>query len=235
MSQPGRQPQDKEQAFASLWHDGYAVVPKVLEQSAIAALVSGYGDDQEFRSTITMTRHSYGSGEYRYYRYPLPAAIEAMRHHWYAVLAPIANSWNEATRNSERYPEELDTYLARCHEKSQTRPTPLILRYGQGDFNCMHQDIYGASAFPFQMTVLLSRRGADYDGGETILLEQAPRLQAKPIVLTINSGAALIFPNRYRPRKNKAGQWVRYNVRHGVATVTLGQRYALGIIFHDAQ
>ncbi len=218
----------------ALWRDGYAIVPDILAESAIAKLISGYGDDRAFRSTITMARHNYGSGEYRYYRYPLPEAIDAIRHDWYRLLAPDANQWNEATRNDERYPADLDAYLAACHEKGQSRPTPLILRYAPGDFNCMHQDVYGASAFPLQMTIVLSSRGADYDGGETVLLEQAPRLQAKPVVLTIDRGAALIFPNRYRPRQNKAGQWARYNVRHGVAAVTRGQRYALGVIFHDA-
>ncbi len=228
--------QNGEEAFESaLWSDGYAIVPGVLQESATANLVGEYEDDRAFRSTITMSRHSYGSGEYRYYRYPLPEAIGAIRHHWYRLLAPVANLWNEATRNAERYPTELDAYLASCHKKGQTRPTPLILRYGQGDFNCMHQDVYGASAFPLQMTIALSRRGLDYDGGETVLLEQAPRLQAKPIILRLDRGAALIFPNRYRPRRNKAQQWARYNVRHGVATVTRGERYALGIIFHDAQ
>lgn len=219
----------------ALWRDGYAIVPGVLNESAIAPLIGGYGDNRTFRSTITMSRHNYGSGEYRYYRYALPEVIDEIRHEWYRLLAPIANLWNEATRNDERYPGELDAYLAACHEKGQPRPTPLILRYTQGDFNCMHQDVYGASAFPLQMTIMLSRRGADYDGGGSVLLEQAPRLQAKPIVLTIDRGAGLIFPNRYRPRRNKAGQWARYNVRHGVAMVTRGQRYALGIIFHDAQ
>ncbi len=220
---------------SALWTDGYAIVPDVLQESAIATLVGRYEDDRAFRSIITMSAHSYGSGEYRYYRYPLPESIDVIRHQWYRLLSPIANLWNEATRGAERYPAELDAYLASCHEKGQTRPTPLILRYRQGDFNCMHQDVYGALAFPLQMTIGLSGRGTEYDGGETVLLEQAPRLQPKPIVLRLDRGSALIFPNRYRPRRNKAGQWARYNVRHGVAMVTRGERYALGIIFHDAQ
>lgn len=197
-----------EPAFErALWRDGYAILPGVLAESAIASLISGYSDERAFRSTITMARHSYGSGEYRYYRYPLPLVIDAIRRDSYRLLAPIANLWNEATRNDERYPAELDAYLALCHQKGQSRPTPLILPYAQGDFNCMHQDVYGASAFPLQMTIALSRRGADYDGGETVLLEQAPRLQAKPTVLTIDRGAGLVFPNRYRPRRNRVGQW----------------------------
>ncbi len=224
------------QAFVeALWREGYAIVPNVLGETAIKNLTIGYADERAFRSTITMSRYSYGSGEYRYYRYPLPGKVDELRHHWYRLLAPIANLWNEATRLSERYPTDLDVYLASCHEKQQQRPTPLILRYEQGDFNCMHQDIYGQLAFPLQMTVGLSLPGTDYEGGETVLLEQAPRLQGRPVVLRLDRGAALIFPNRYRPRKNKAQKWVRYNVRHGVAPVTRGKRYALGVIFHDAQ
>ena len=220
---------------SALWNDGYAIVPGVLDEQTSRSLIELYDDAAAYRGTIVMARHSYGSGEYRYYRYPLPEAVQRLRVEWYARLAPLANAWNEATRVNERYPLELQTYVDRCHANGQTRPTALILRYGPGDFNCLHQDVYGELGFPFQLTVPLSVRDEDYEGGETVLTEQAPRLQAKPIVVRPQRGDALVFSNRYRPKKGASGTWVRYNVRHGICALTRGQRYALGIIFHDAQ
>lgn len=219
----------------SLWEQGHALMPDALTPAQIAELKDGYSDDAAYRSTIIMARHNFGSGEYRYYAYPLPETIQTLRHTWYPQLAPIANAWNEATRVKERYPATLDEYLHICKAAGQTRPTPLILRYGPGDYNSMHQDIYGELGFPFQMTIPLSIRGDDFEGGETVLIEQAPRMQARPAVLQPQIGEALIFPNRYRPRKGSSGAWVRYNVRHGVSPITSGKRFALGIIFHDAQ
>ncbi|MFN2527710.1 MAG: 2OG-Fe(II) oxygenase [Candidatus Baltobacteraceae bacterium] len=219
----------------ALLDEGFALVPAVLSASETAELKARYQEDHLYRSTIDMAPHHFGSGQYRYYGYQLPAAIQRLRQEWYATLAPIANRWNEATRNKERYPAELDAYIAACHVAGQKRPTPLILRYGAGDYNCMHQDVYGELGFPFQLTIPLSIRDDDFEGGETVLLEQAPRMQARPTVLRPQVGDALIFPNRYRPHKGACGKWVRYNVRHGVGTTTRGERYALGIIFHDAK
>ena len=218
-----------------LWTQGYAVAKNVLDQTEINELKEQYADEAAYRSTVVMARHHFGSGEYRYYRYPLPASIQRLRQSWYARLAPIANAWNDATRVKERYPADLESYLQTCHAKGQPRPTPLILRYGPGDYNCMHQDVYGELGFPFQLTIPLSIRDTDFEGGETVLLEQAVRMQGRPTVLRLQHGAALIFPNRYRPRKNASDIWVRYNVRHGLCEITRGERYALGIIFHDAQ
>jgi hypothetical protein len=219
----------------ALWQDGFAIVPGVLSVTETQELKARYADDASYRSTVVMARHHFGSGEYRYYRYPLPDAVERLREEWYAHLAPVANRWNEATRVKERYPAGLQTYLDACHRAGQNRPTPLLLRYGLGDFNCMHQDVYGELGFPFQVTVPLSVRDRDFEGGETVLLEQAPRMQARPRVLRPQCGDALVFANRYRPRKGASGNWVRYSVRHGVGEITRGERYALGIIFHDAQ
>lgn len=223
-----------ERIKSALWSDGYAIVPDVLTPAQAAELIAGYGDDAAYRSTIDMQRHNFGRGEYRYYRTPLPPVVQRLRETWYEALAPVANAWNEATRVKERYPQTLDEYLQACHEKNQVRPTPLILHYRAGDYNCMHQDVYGELGFPFQLTIPLSARDTDFGGGETVLLDQAPRLQARPTVLRPDIGEALIFPNRYRPRKGASGNWVRYNVRHGVAPLERGERYALGIIFHDA-
>lgn len=219
----------------ALWDDGFAIAPAVLSKAEIEELKSRYQEDAIYHSTIDMARHRFGSGQYRYYAYPLAAAIERLRQEWYATLAPIANRWNEATRSKERYPADLDEYIAACHAAGQKRPTPLILRYEAHDYNCMHQDVYGELGFPFQLTIPLSIRDEDFEGGETVLLEQAPSMQARPTVLRPQCGELLIFPNRHRPRKGAAGSWVRYNVRHGVGAITRGERYALGIIFHDAK
>lgn len=218
-----------------VWQRGYAIVPGVLQPDEIADLKMRYADDAAYRSTVVMSRHNFGSGEYRYYKNPLPQPIQVLREAWYERLAPVANEWNEATRVSERYPATLSAYLGMCAQAGQTRPTPLILRYRAGDYNNMHQDVYGALGFPFQLTIPLSVRGRDFAGGETVLLEQAPRLQARPTVVQPQAGDALIFPNRYRPRRGASGAWVRYSVRHGVSPLTQGERFALGIIFHDAQ
>lgn len=223
-----------ETAQRALWDDGYAVVPGVLTELQAQALREAYDDDDAYRKTIDMERHNFGRGEYRYYRYPLPDLVQDLRARWYSALAPLANAWNETTRVAERYPDTLEAYLDACRRHDQVRPTPLILRYGAGDYNCMHQDVYGALGFPFQITVPLSRRDEHFTGGHTVLTEQAPRLQARPTVLQPDLGEALIFPNRYRPRKNAADRWVRFNVRHGVAPLLSGERYALGLIFHDA-
>jgi hypothetical protein len=217
---------------AALLADGFAIVPNLLDDTSCADLITGYGEDARFRSTIVMERHNYGRGEYRYYRYPLPPIIAGLREALYRTLTPIANRWNEALRAKERYPDDFDAYLATCAAAGQRRPTPLILRYGQGDFNALHQDVYGEVAFPFQMTIYLSDRAA-YEGGETVLTFQRPRAQSVARSLSFERGDALILTNRYRPVQGTRGSY-RENVRHAVSVVRSGERYALGLIFHDA-
>ncbi len=220
--------------------DGFATVPGLFEADECRELVAGYGDDARFRSTIVMERHNFGRGEYRYYGYPLPDVIQRLREGFYGVLAPIANRWNEALRLAERYPAELEQYLVLCAAAGQRRPTPLILRYRAGDYNALHQDIYGERAFPFQVTVFLSSRskhtddGLGYEGGETVLTFQRPRAQAVARSLSFERGDALVLTNRYRPVAGTRGTY-RENVRHGVSVVRRGERYALGVIFHDAK
>jgi len=217
----------------SLLADGYAIVPGFVDRETCSALVAQYADDERFRSTVVMERHNFGRGEYRYYRYPLPPSIASLRASLYRLLAPIANRWNEALRIAERYPVELDAYLEACAAAGQTRPTPLILRYGAGDYNALHQDLYGERAFPFQTTIYLSARAA-YEGGETMLTFQRPRAQTVARTLSFDCGDALILTNRYRPVRGTRGIY-RENVRHGVSLVRSGERYALGLIFHDAK
>jgi hypothetical protein len=217
---------------AALFVDGFAIVPQLLDDASCMELIAGYGEDARYRSTIVMERHNYGRGEYRYYRYPLPPIVAGLREALYRALAPIANRWNEALRAKERYPDDLDAYLATCAAAGQRRPTPLILRYGQGDFNALHQDIYGERAFPFQATIYLSDR-TGYEGGETVLTFQRPRAQSVARSSSFERGDALILTNRYRPVQGTRGPY-RESVRHGVSVVRSGARYALGLIFHDA-
>ncbi len=216
--------------------NGYAVSAEpVLDAAECAAIVAGFDDDTDFRSTVDMGRHRFGSGTYRYYDYPLPPAVEAIRVAAYPPLARLANRWSERTDVMARYPDRLDDYLVDCHAHGQTRPTPLVLRYTAGDWNALHQDLYGDLAFPLQITVALSSPGVDFTGGENVLVEQRPRAQSRPISITIPLGHALVFPNRYRPVANKGkDRPTRMTVRHGVSAVTSGERYALGVIFHDA-
>jgi hypothetical protein len=217
----------------ALFAEGFAVVPNLLDSGECRRISAGYGDDALFRSTVQMVRHGFGRGEYRYYAYPLPSPIAELRTGLYPVLAPIANRWNEALLVSERYPETLAEYLALCVEAGQRRPTPLLLRYRAGDFNALHQDLYGERAFPFQMTIYLSSRD-EYEGGETVLTFQRPRAQSVARSLSFNQGDALVLTNRYRPVQGTRGTY-RENVRHGVSVVRSGERFALGIIWHDAK
>jgi uncharacterized protein len=209
---------------------GYAVVPGVLAAARCRELAAVYDDDATFRSTIVMARHGYGRGEYRYFRYPLPPAVAALRSALYAALAGTANAWSERLGQTERYPATLDELLARCHAAGQERPTPLLLRYGAGDYNALHQDTYGAIAFPFQGTVLLSDP-ADFSGGEFVLVESRPRRQSVPHVVPLGRGDLVVFPNRLRPN-DRGG---RSMFRHGVAEIRSGNRVTLGLILHDAQ
>jgi uncharacterized protein len=213
---------------------GHAITPALLdpdERDTLAALF----DAGRFRSTVEMARHRFGDGRYRYFDHPLPDTIAALRGSFYPHLARVANRWSELLRGDRpTFPLEHGELLDRCRAAGQTRPTPLILRYGEGDWNALHQDLYGEVFFPFQILTVLSRRGEDFDGGEFVLLEQRPRAQSRAHVLTPPQGAFVIFPTRERPNPGANG-YHRIGLRHGVSTVTRGQRTALGIIFHDAK
>jgi hypothetical protein len=212
---------------------GFAQLPKLLNPGQCKDLVALYPEDR-FRSRIDMQQYRFGRGEYQYFRYPLPPIVDGLRHSLYAGLAPIANSWAELFGSQDRFPAELDTLLEQCHAQGQTRPTPLMLRYGAGDFNCLHQDIYGAIAFPFQVVCFLSEPGRDYSGGEFLLVENPPRAQSMGRALVPKQGDALVITTRHRPGAGKRGAY-RVGVRHGVSEVTQGNRWTLGIIFHDAE
>ena len=201
------------------------------ECRAIAAL---YPDEQHFRSHIHMARHGFGRGEYRYFKYPLPDVIGGLRTALYPRLAGVANAWNERMGLGERYPGDHAEFLARCHKAGQARPTPLLLQYVAGDFNCLHQDLYGDLAFPIQVAILLSRPDEDFTGGEFVLTEQRPRMQSRAEVVPLGQGDAVVFAVHNRPVKGTKGNY-RVNLRHGVSRVRSGLRHTLGIIFHDAK
>jgi len=181
-----------------------------------------------------MARYRFGEGEYKYFSDPLPALVGALRREAYPRLACVANTWAELLRSDESYPGDLDGFLETCRKHGQLKPTPLVLYYKAGGYNCMHQDLYGEIAFPLQMTVVLSREGRDFTGGELVLMEQRPRAQSRGSAITLQQGESVIFPNRYRPIPSARGYY-RANIRHGVSTITSGERYSLGIIFHDAK
>jgi uncharacterized protein len=213
---------------------GYAIARHLLEPDECATLIDSYAHDRLFRSTIVMARHGFGAGEYRYFAYPLPGPLAALRAALYASLAPIANRWNEALEIDSRYPPDHEAYLDRCHRAGQTRPTPLILRYRTGDYNCLHQDLYGDHVFPMQATILLSIPEDDFEGGEFVLVEQRPRRQSRVEVVPLERGDAVIFPVHHRPVRGARG-FHRTRMRHGVSRLRSGERYTAGIIFHDAQ
>ena len=210
---------------------GFSVIPDLLDPHACEELAHGYASDH-FRSTIAMARHGFGKGEYKYYRYPLPQVIERLRSLLYERLVPIANRWQEWVGSPIRYPASLESFLERCRSAGQTRPTPLILQYGPGDYNCLHQDVYGENLFPLQVAILLSDT-AQFTGGEFVLTEQRPRRQSRVQVVPLQRGDAVIFPVRDRPVQGSRG-FYRAQHRHGVSEVGSGQRHTLGIIFHDA-
>jgi hypothetical protein len=193
-----------------------------------------YGSDAPFRSKVIMARHGFGRGEYKYFAYPLPEVIATLREALYPPLADIASRWNETMGIDVRYPPTHAGFLARCHKAGQTRPTPLLLQYGEGDYNCLHQDLYGEHVFPLQLTVLLSRPGEDFTGGEFVLTEQRPRMQSRAEVVPLAQGQAVIFPVHHRPVRGTRGSY-RVNMRHGVSRLRSGRRHTLGIIFHDAK
>jgi hypothetical protein len=213
---------------------GSATTPALLSREECDELVRLFADDRRFRSRIDMARYRFGLGEYKYFAEPLPRTVAALRAHVYRRLVPVANRWSEALGLPERYPPDLEEWLARCAARGQSRPTPLLLRYGAGGYNCLHQDLYGALAFPLQLTCVLGRVGADYTGGEILLVEQRPRAQSRGEVVTLGRGEAVIFPNRWRPVAGTRGTY-RVTVRHGVSPVRSGERTSLGVIFHDAE
>ena len=219
---------------ASLDADGYASVPSLLDLTECEALVALYQSPERFRSRVVMARHGYGRGEYKYFAYPLPAIVAELRTALYPELSDIANRWNEAMRVSVRYPRDHASFLERCHRAGQVKPTPLLLRYGDGDYNRLHQDLYGEHLFPLQATILLSAPGRDFSGGEFVLAEQRPRMQSRAEVVPLGQGDAVIFAVRHRPVQGMRG-FHRVNLRHGVSRLRTGQRMTLGIIFHDAQ
>lgn len=220
------------QLHADLDAYGFARTPAVLSATECAELAELY-DTGTFRSVVNMGRIRYGEGEYKYFDRPLPDTIAALRTAFYPPLARVANGWAERLQEDEGYPDGLDAFLERCHEAGQTRPTPLIFRYGEGDWNALHQDIYGEVAFPFQMVTVLGRPGEDFAGGEFVLVEQRPRAQSRPHVVALHQGAFLVFTTRHRPVRGTRGYY-RTLLRHGVSTVTAGRRTTLGVIFHDA-
>lgn len=219
---------------AELDEYGVGLTGPLLDAGSCAALRALYDEPRHFRSRIVMARHGFGRGEYQYFAYPLPGAIAALRPLIYARLAPIANRWNAALGIATRYPDRLDDFLALCHAQGQERPTPLLLKYGPGDYNCLHQDLYGDLFFPFQMVILLSEPGRDFTGGEFTLVEQRPRMQSRPEVVPLRLGEAAIFAVQHRPVQGARGAY-RVNLRHGVSRVRSGERYTTGLIFHDAR
>ena len=220
---------------SDLDRDGVAVLPRLLEPRVCAALAALYEDAPEstFRSRVVMARHGFGQGEYKYFDYPLPDRVAQLRTALYEGLAPIANRWNTVLGAAQRYPATHAEYLRRCHAAGQRRATPLLLRYGAGDYNCLHQDLYGEHVFPLQVVVLLSRPGADFEGGEFVLVEQRPRMQSRPQVVPLQQGDAAVFAVSHRPVQGTRGPY-RVAMRHGVSRLRSGGRSTLGIIFHDA-
>ena len=215
-------------------HDnGYALLRDILTATDCDELVQGYDNQSIYRKTITMERYRFGLGEYKYFSYPLPDIIEELRQNVYPHLAPIANSWMKVLNIDKRFPGTLPELLEQCHTNGQTRPTPLILKYGESGYNTLHRDLYGEVFFPMQLVIFLNEPGKDYDGGEFVLIEQRPRAQSKAIVLKPGKGDMLLFTTNFRPVKGSKGYY-RVNMKHGVSEVKSGNRHTLGVIFHDA-
>jgi uncharacterized protein len=219
---------------AELDAHGCATTGALLGPDECAALAASYPADALFRSRVIMARHGFGRGEYKYFAYPLPDTIAGLRATLYPPLAALANRWNEAMNLAVRFPAEHAAFLPRCHGAGQTRPTPLLLQYGPGDYNCLHQDIYGEHVFPLQVAILLSRPGEDFTGGEFVLTEQRPRMQSRAEVVPLRQGEGVIFPVHHRPVQGTRGTY-RVNMRHGVSRLRSGRRHTLGIIFHDGK
>jgi hypothetical protein len=225
---------DWTQASSELDTQGCAVLKGLLSVEECRALVAFYPDDSRFRSRVVMGRHGFGRGEYKYFSYPLPELIAELRPVLYVRLHDVANRWNEAMGIDIRYPESHAAFLQRCHAAGQTRPTPLLLQYGVGDYNCLHQDLYGEHVFPLQVAILLSEPGRDFTGGEFVLTEQRPRMQSRAEVVPLAQGDAVAFAVHVRPVQGTRG-FYRVNMRHGVSRIRSGHRHTLGVIFHDAK
>src|SRR6201996_6772611 len=225
---------DWAQATADLDAQGCAVLPNLLTPEECSAITALYPDDAQFRSRVVMGRHGFGRGEYKYFAYPLPDLIGQLRPALYGQLQAVANRWNEAMGIEIRYPAAHEAFLKRCHDAGQTRPTPLLLEYGAGDYNCLHQDLYGEHVFPLQVAILLSEPGRDFTGGEFLLTEQRPRMQSRPEVVPLKQGDAVAFAVHHRPVQGTRGVY-RVNLRHGVSRLRSGQRHTIGVIFHDAK
>ena len=212
---------------------GNAVMEHLLSPEDCRTIAGLYPKDEIFRSRVVMGRHGFGRGEYKYFNYPLPDLLGGLRTAIYPHLAPIANHWNEAMRIDARYPEKHADFIEHCHKAGQVRPTPLLLQYGPGDYNCLHQDLYGEHVFPLQLAILLSDPGADFDGGEFVMTEQRPRMQSRPMVVPLRQGDGVVFAVHNRPVQGTRGTY-RVNLRHGVSRIRSGHRHTVGIIFHDA-
>jgi len=217
----------------NMHNDGYAIIERLISDTECDNIASLYPQDIHFRKTIQMARYRFGAGEYKYFQYPLPQLIQSLREGLYPHLVPIANEWMMAYKEDKTYPLELSDFLDQCHEKNQARPTPLLLTYSQGDYNTLHQDMYGAIYFPLQAVIFLNEPGADYTGGEFVLIEQKPRMQSKAIVLTPKKGDVIVFTTHSRPVSGIRGYY-KAVMKHGVSLLRSGHRKTLGIIFHDA-
>ena len=225
---------DWARAAGELDEFGCAILGRILSPEECAAIAGLYDQEAQFRSRVVMARHGFGKGEYRYFNYPLPDLVAGLRTALYPRLAPVANAWNERMGVETRFPPRHAQFLKLCHEAGQTRPTPLLLQYAPGDFNCLHQDLYGELAFPLQVAILLSEPGKDFTGGELVLTEQRPRMQSRVEVAPLGQGDGLAFAVNARPVRGTRGSY-RVRMRHGVSRIRSGERFTLGIIFHDAQ
>jgi len=225
--------QDWRRIAVELDEQGWALLPNLLDSEDCQKVAALYDREEGFRSRVVMARHGFGRGEYRYFSYPLPRTVQGLRTALYPRLAPIANGWHERLGIETRFPDDHADFIVRCHRSGQARPTPLLLRYGPGDYNCLHQDLYGAEVFPLQVAVLLSQPGRDFTGGEFVLTEQRPRMQSRPMVVPLAQGDGVVFAVNSRPVKGTRGDY-QVKMRHGVSKLITGQRHTLGIIFHDA-
>ncbi|HEY8997868.1 MAG TPA: 2OG-Fe(II) oxygenase [Edaphobacter sp.] len=225
---------DWDRINSELNEQGYAATGPLLMPDECARLIRGYNETANFRSRVVMSRHGFGRGEYQYYGYPLPEIIQSLRDALYPHLALTANHWNQALKIGQKFPDDHAAFLRLCHQRGQERPTPLLLKYGAGDYNCLHQDLYGDLFFPLQAAFLLSNPGDDFTGGEFVLTEQRPRMQSRVSVVPLQQGEAVIFAVNHRPQQGSRGTY-RVAMRHGVSPIHSGQRFTLGVIFHDAR
>lgn len=224
---------DWAKVHAALDDQGWAVVPKLLTHAEAHSIARLYQQDEGFRSQVIMARHGFGRGQYKYFSYPLPPLIQALRTAAYPHLVPIANRWHERIGNAVRFPSDHAAYLERCHRAGQVRPTPLLLQYGPEDYNCLHRDLYGEHVFPMQIAILLDQPGTDFEGGEFVMTEQRPRMQTRAMVLPLRKGDAAVFAVNTRPMKGTRGDY-QVKLSHGVSKLTSGRRHTVGVIFHDA-